>query len=122
MICIIAVFVVSDELWMKCCRLRTKLCPNFGRSRARLCPLSFAPCPLPNLAGTPVPQTGLFVGVRVYLLPSAAVSGPHLVLDPAPETLIYGSAPRGLEGLVVFCVRVLPFPTDGLCRSLFRAP
>ena len=34
------------------CRLRTKLCPNFGRSRARLYPIYFAPCPLPNLAGT----------------------------------------------------------------------
>ena len=33
-------------------RLRTKLCPNFGRSRARLCPISFAPCPFPNRAGT----------------------------------------------------------------------
>ena len=28
------------------------LVPNFGRSRARLCPFSFAPCPFPNLAGT----------------------------------------------------------------------
>ena len=36
------------------CRLRTKLCPNFGRSHARLCPISFAPYPFPNLAGTPV--------------------------------------------------------------------
>ena len=26
--------------------------PNFGHSRARLCPISFAPCPFPNLAGT----------------------------------------------------------------------
>ena len=34
------------------CRLRTKLCLHFGRSRARLCPISFAPCPFPNLAGT----------------------------------------------------------------------
>ena len=34
------------------CRLRTKLCPNSGCSRARLCPISFAPCPFPNLAGT----------------------------------------------------------------------
>ena len=34
------------------CRLRPKLCPNFGCSRARLCPVSFAPCPFPNLAGT----------------------------------------------------------------------
>ena len=25
------------------CRLCTKLCPNFGRSRARLCPISVAP-------------------------------------------------------------------------------
>ena len=33
-------------------RLRSKLCPNFGCSRARLCPISFAPCPFPNLAGT----------------------------------------------------------------------
>ena len=33
------------------CRSCTKLCPNFG-SRARLCPISFAPCPFPNLAGT----------------------------------------------------------------------
>ena len=37
------------------CHLRTKLCPNFGRrSRARLRPISFAPCPFPNLAGTPI--------------------------------------------------------------------
>ena len=35
------------------CRLRTKLCPNFGCSHARLCPISFAPCPFPNLAGEP---------------------------------------------------------------------
>ena len=28
------------------------LCPKFGCSRARLCPISFAPCPFPNLAGT----------------------------------------------------------------------
>ena len=34
------------------CRSHTKLCPNFGCSRARLCPISFAPCPFPNLAGT----------------------------------------------------------------------
>ena len=34
------------------CRLRTKLCPNFGHSHAGLCPISFAPCPFPNLAGT----------------------------------------------------------------------
>ena len=34
------------------CRLRTKLCPNFGCSRTRLCPISLAPCPFPNLAGT----------------------------------------------------------------------
>ena len=38
------------------CRSRTKLCPNFGRCdvtlRARLCPISFAPCPFPNRAGT----------------------------------------------------------------------
>ena len=34
------------------CSLRTKLFPNSGRSRARLSPISFAPCPLPNLAGT----------------------------------------------------------------------
>ena len=33
-------------------RLCTKLCPNFDHSRARLCPISFAPCPFPNLAGT----------------------------------------------------------------------
>ena len=38
--------------WKILCRLCTKLCPNFGRSRARLCPISFAPCPFPNLAGT----------------------------------------------------------------------
>ena len=34
------------------CRLRTKLCPNFGCLCARMCPISFAPCPFPNLAGT----------------------------------------------------------------------
>ena len=28
------------------------LCPNIGRSRARFCPISFAPCPFPNPAGT----------------------------------------------------------------------
>ena len=28
------------------------LCPNFSHSRARLCPISFAPRPFPNLAGT----------------------------------------------------------------------
>ena len=43
------------------CRLRTKLhtklCTNFGRSRARLCPISFAFCPFPNLAGTLVGNT-----------------------------------------------------------------
>ena len=31
---------------------RAGLCLNFGRSRARLCPISFAPWPFPNLAGT----------------------------------------------------------------------
>ena len=40
------------------CRLRTKLCPNFGCSRARLCPISFAPCPFPNLAGTLLSAVG----------------------------------------------------------------
>ena len=34
------------------CRLRTKLCPNIGCSRTKLCPISFAPCLFPNLAGT----------------------------------------------------------------------
>ena len=33
-------------------RTLNSLCPNFGRSRARLCPISFAPCHFPNLAGT----------------------------------------------------------------------
>ena len=33
-------------------RLRTKFCRNFGCSRARLCLISFAPRPFPNLAGT----------------------------------------------------------------------
>ena len=39
----------------KCASLdhsRSKLCPNFGCSRARLCPISFAPCLFPNLVGT----------------------------------------------------------------------
>ena len=30
----------------------TKSGTNFGRLRARLCQISFAPCPFPNLAGT----------------------------------------------------------------------
>ena len=34
-------------------RLRVKLCPDFGRSRARPCPISFAPCPFPNPTGSP---------------------------------------------------------------------
>ena len=40
---------------LNCARLYvvcTKLCPNFGCSHARLCPISFVPCPFPNLAGT----------------------------------------------------------------------
>ena len=35
-----------------CCRLRPNLCLNFVHSHARLCPISFEPCPFPNLAGT----------------------------------------------------------------------
>ena len=34
------------------CSLRNKLCPNFGRSHTRLCLISFAPCRVPNIAGT----------------------------------------------------------------------
>ena len=41
-----------SKLCSICCRLRTKLCPNFGRSRVRLCLIYFATCPFPNLAGT----------------------------------------------------------------------
>ena len=44
--------ILVVHAWKILCRLRTKLCPNFARSRARLCPISFAPCPFPNLAGT----------------------------------------------------------------------
>ena len=32
--------------------LRSKLYPIMCRSRTKLCPISFAPCPFPNLAGT----------------------------------------------------------------------
>ena len=34
------------------CRSRSTLCPNFGRSCARLSPIYFAPCPFPNPTGT----------------------------------------------------------------------
>ena len=72
---VIAVFVFADrgvKMLVKCLQIcahvfidrpqncaqtsfrssRSKLCPNFGCSRARLCQISFAPCPFPNLAGT----------------------------------------------------------------------
>ena len=56
--------------------LRTKLCPNFGRSRARLCPISFAPCPFPNLAGT--------------LCTAVLTAGYHQQLLSAPRTHQWG--------------------------------
>ena len=51
-----------SKLWPIMCRSRTKLCQNFGCSRARLCPISFEPCPFPNLAGTLTSHTGSAVG------------------------------------------------------------
>ena len=52
---------------LNCARLcvvcALKLCPNFGRSRARLCPIYVAPCALPIIAGTldiTVAATGAF--------------------------------------------------------------
>ena len=44
-------FCSRSKLCPILCRLRT-MCPNFGHSRARLCPIYFAHCPFPNLAGT----------------------------------------------------------------------
>ena len=58
------------------CHLRTKLCPNFGRLRARPCPISFASCPSPNLAGTLEVQsysTALFSLYLVFLAVRACI-------------------------------------------------
>ena len=49
------------------CRLLAKLCPNFGRSCAILCPISFAPCPFPNLAGTLHAASFIFRGIMFFL-------------------------------------------------------
>ena len=40
---------------------------NFSRLRARLCPISFAPCPFPNLAGTLAPGCGRYVRLQCSL-------------------------------------------------------
>ena len=58
------------------CRLRTKLCPNFGHSHARLYPISFAPCPFPN-------QLEHSENVCKYVLLSSQFAGIHAgVLNP----------------------------------------
>ena len=66
------------------CRLRNKLCPDFGCSRAILCPIYFAPCPFPNLvAGT------LRVRVRANVMAGAcAVGDIWLILHPQSSKVI----------------------------------
>ena len=60
---VIAVFVFSDSRCKNACKClqicahvflnRPQNCASISfRSRARLCPISLAPCPFPNLAGT----------------------------------------------------------------------
>ena len=72
----------SDSRCKNACKMLADLCPcfdqsptrpNFGRSRvkvcpilcclrARLCPIYFAPCPFPNLAGTLTSSTTTATG------------------------------------------------------------
>ena len=64
---------VADKLCPIFCRLRTKLCLNFGRSHAKLCPISFAPCPFPNLAG-PLQSNISLCGTHLELVEEAVSS------------------------------------------------
>ena len=64
------------------CRLHTELCPNCGRSRARLCPISFAPCPFPNLAGTLVPVDSIMAD-KIKVTEYLSEIGPQLFRNAA---------------------------------------